>query len=265
MQWEGMNCLVTGASSGFGLETVKLLANKGANVIAAARREERLRSLVDELPGTGHSYVPCDVGNLEDVREMSATVGDRMGYIDVLVNNAGIPTAGPLSKASSEQMEKVIRTNLLGTIWCTKEVLPLLESAPRATRTPIVVNVASMGGRIPMPRSPDYISSKFGVVGFTESAWQDLDDLGIKAMMVLPGLANTEGFPMDSIMSNPITRWAVMGPDRVARAIVNGIERGAFEVRVQWWLHPVYYATLALGPLRKYIAGAMREQFDIEL
>lgn len=265
MRWEGMNCLVTGASSGFGLETAKELARRGASVTVAARREDRLQRLVAELGGEGHAYAVCDVSNLEDVRELAATVGERNGFIDVLVNNAGIPTSGPLIRASSEEMEKVIRTNLLGTIWCTKELLPLLESAPRTTRTPVVVNVASMGGRIPLPRSPDYIASKFGTVGFTESAWHELNAVGIKSMMVLPGLANTEGFPMDPILANPLTKWSVMGPDRVARALVNGIERGQFEVRVQWWLNPLYLATLALGPLRKYITGVVRERFEIEL
>src|ERR687892_691374 len=127
MRWEGVNCLVTGASSGFGLETAKELARRGASVIVAARREDRLKNLVGELPGDGHSYAVCDVSNLEDVRELAATVGERNGFIDVLVNNAGIPTAGPLTRASSEDMEKVVRTNLLGTIWCTKEIMPLLE------------------------------------------------------------------------------------------------------------------------------------------
>ena len=266
MQWEGMKCLVTGASSGFGLETAKALAAKGATVVVAARREDRLRQLVQELPGDDHWHVQCDVSSLEDIREMAATVGERTGYLDVLVNNAGIPTSGPLSRAKSEDMERVIRTNLLGTMWCCKELLPVLETAPRATRTPVIVNVSSMGGRIPLPKSPDYIASKFGVVGFTESMWEDLNSMGIKSMMVLPGIAHTEGFPMDAIMANPLTKWSVMGPERVAQSIVNGIERGSFEVRVQWWLHPLYYATVALGPLRKYITGVVREQFpSVEL
>src|SRR5919106_106910 len=103
------------------------------------------------------------------------------------------------------------------------------------------------------------------MVGFTESIWHELNALGIKAMMVLPGLAHTEGFPMDPIMANPLTKWSVMGPDRVAKAVVNGIERGQFEVRVQWWLNPLYVASVALGPLRKYVTAVVRDRFEIEL
>lgn len=155
MNWEGLVCVVTGASSGFGREIAKLLANKGANVVVVARREDRLKELVSELDGSGHSHVVCDISDLEQVRQMAETIDEQHAYVDVLINNAGRPTAGPLKKASSEQMENVVRTNLLGTIWATKECLPLLDAAPRTTRTPVVVNVASMGGRIPLPKSPD--------------------------------------------------------------------------------------------------------------
>lgn len=78
-------------------------------------------------------------------------------------------------------------------------------------------------------------------------------------MMVNPGLADTEGFPMDPIKNNPLLSWAVMDAGRVARALVNGIERGSFEVRVQWWLHPVYYASIALGPLRRFVSHGFKE------
>jgi short-subunit dehydrogenase len=261
MEWQGMICLVTGASSGFGYETAKALARRGATVIGAARREQKLQELVKELGGEPHSYVICDVSDLEQVRMMRERLEDRCEYIDILVNNAGRPSGGPLKTSSSEGMEEIIRTNLLGPMWCTKELLPLLESAPRTARTPVIVNVASMAGRLPVPKSADYAASKFGLVGFTESVWLDLNELGIKAMMVNPGAADTEGFPMDDVRANPLTAWTVMGPDRVANAVIRGVERGAHEVRVQWWLHLVYHASVTMGPLRRYAASLLRGQF----
>lgn len=263
MDWSDKLCVITGASSGFGYETAKLLASLGATVCLVARREERLKEIVTEL-GDGHFYVICDVGDLEAIRAVVGAVRERSDHIDVLINNAGISSAGNIIEATSEEMEKVIRINLLGSIWTTKEFLPLLDAAPRTARTPAVVNVASMAGRMAVPQSSDYTASKHGLVGFTESIWSDLDAKGIKALMVNPGPSHTEGFPMDEVMANPVTSWTVMGPDRVARALVRGIEQGSFEVRVQWWLHPVYFGYLAAGPLRRRMAALLRGQFKGE-
>lgn len=260
LNWEGLVCVVTGASSGFGRAVAKELAAGGATVVVAARRRQLLEELVAEMGGPPHSFIPCDVSDLAQVRAMADALRQRAGHVDVLVNNAGIPSSGPIGIATSEEMERVIRINLLGAIYCTRELLPLLEAAPRRSRTPVIVNVASMAGRIPVPRSPDYTASKFGLVGFTESAWHDLSARGIRAMVVNPGMADTEGFPMTKVRANPLTAWAVMDSERVARALVRGIERGAFEVRVQWWLHPIYHLTVWAGPLRRFLSKLVRSQ-----
>lgn len=261
MHWRGKVCVVTGASSGFGRQAAAALAERGATVVAVARRKEMLESLVADLGGSPHSYVVCDVGDLDQIRKAAVEIEEKAGRIDVLVNNAGIASSGPLSATTSERMERVIRTNLLGAIFCTKEWLHLLEAAPKEARTPVVVNVASMAGRIPVPRSGDYVASKFGLVGFTEASWIDLKELGIKSLVVNPGPADTEGFPMDEVRANPITAWTVMDASRVASAIVRGVERGAMEVRVQWWFHPLYYFSVLVGPARRFIAEKVAGEY----
>lgn len=258
MMWKGLTCLVTGASSGIGLETAHALARRGATVIAVARREERLAALIRELGGDPHSYLVADISELAGVRALAAAVAQRAPSLDILINNAGMPSSGSLMGASSEEMEKVIKTNLLGAVWCTKELLPLLQAAGRRRRTPVVVNVASMAGRIPAPDAADYTAAKFGLVGFTEAIWGQLGHERIRTMMVNPGLARTEGFPMDEVLRNPVGRWLVMSPERVARALVRGIETGSFEVRVQWWMHPVYFGSVCIGPFRRMVAGRVR-------
>jgi uncharacterized protein len=258
--WEGMVCVVTGASSGIGREACLQFAARGATVIAVARREERLAALVDELGSSRHSYVVCDVSDLEQVRAMAKTVGERTGHVDLLLNNAGIHSAGSLTRATSEGLEQVIRTNLLGSIWCTKELLPLLEAAPRTPRTPVIVNLASMAGRLPTPKASDYAASKFGMVGFTESLWHDVAPRGIRAMMVNPGLTDTEGFSKAKAKSSTMLAWTVMEPPRVVRALIRGVERGAFEVQVQWWMHALYHGAVILGPTRRVIAGLVRKK-----
>lgn len=265
MDWRGKVVLITGASSGFGHRLALALGRRGATIVAVSRREERLRSLVEELGGPPHSHAVCDVSDLESVRDMAREVGDRTEHVDVLVNNAGIRSKGPPSATTSEATDQVIRTNLLGPIWCTGELLPLLKKAPRTNRTPVVVNVASVAGRLAIPRSADYTASKFGLVGFTESAWHDLRPLGIRVMMVNPGPADTEGFPMDKVRANPLTTWTVMDVDRVVRVIVHSIERGRFEVRVQWWFGLVYHAALLSGPLRRLGTKLVDGQIPEEL
>lgn len=260
MEWEGITCLVTGASSGLGREAARAFAERGATVIAVARREQRLQSLLDELGAERHSYVVCDVSDLAQVRAMARTVAERTDHLDILLNNAGVRSSGPLSSASSEDLERVVRTNLMGPIWVTKELLPLVDAAARRERTPVIVNLASMAGRVPTPRASDYAASKFGLVGFTESVWHDLAPRGIRVMMVNPGLADTEGFSMRKAKSSRLLAWTVMDARRVVQAILRGIERGSFEVRVQWWMNPLYHAAVVSGPVRRVVAGLIRDK-----
>lgn len=265
MDWTGLVCVVTGASSGFGREASVALARRGARVIAIARREEKLKSLLEEMGAGDHSLVVCDVSDVDQVRKMASAVASMTDHVDVLINNAGVSSNGPIDRASSEDIGKLMRTNLLGPIWCTKELLTLMEVAPRRSRTPAIVNVASMAGRVPLPNSSDYSASKYGLVGFSESLWPEMNAKGIKVMMLNPGLADTEGFPMDKIRANPMARWLVMDAGRVVAAMIRGIERGAFEVRVQWWMHPVYYLTVLMGPLRRRMTSVIRSVMGDDL
>lgn len=255
--------LVTGASSGIGREAALAFAARGATVFVAARRADWLKLLVEDMgPGHHHAFV-CDVSQLTQVRDLAEFVAEHTDHLDVLVNNAGVRSAGPLTQATSEAMEQVIRTNLLGPIFCTRELLPLLKAAPTGRRLPAVVTIASIAGRIAIPRSADYTASKFGLVGLTEALWHDLAAEGVHTMMVNPGPVDTEGFPMTRVKALPGLSWAVMEPQRVARAIVRGIERGTFEVRVQWWFHPVYALSLA-GPLRRLVSARMAQRIPLD-
>ena len=264
VRWVGKTALVTGASSGIGRAVALDLARRGARVCVVARRDDALKLLVEEMGGDPHRYLACDVGDLRQVREVAELVAEQADHLDVLVNNAGVRSAGPLSSATSEEMEAVIRTNLLGPMFCTRELLPLLQAAPVTSRMPVVANVASIAGRVAIPRSADYTASKFGLVGMTESLWHDLTAGGIKVMMVNPGPVDTEGFPMAKVKAVPGLAWTVMEPARVARAIVRGIERGTFEVRVQWWFHPVYHAAVLAGSARLIVATRLGQRIPLD-
>lgn len=252
-------CLVTGASSGIGRAVAHALARRGATVIACARREVMLQQLVEELGSDRHWYVVCDVSDLESVRAMAAEVARRTDHLDLLVNNAGRPGAGLIAKASPEEVESVLKTNLIGGIWCTQLLHELIDASPRTPRLPAVVNVASISGRIPLPGAATYTASKFGMVGFSEALWAEMRNRDIHVTVVNPGLVHTEGFPMDEVLGMPLLRRLVMSPDRVAEALCEGVEKGRAEVRVQRWWSGVYYLLFALGPYRrKLLRGFLR-------
>lgn len=254
MNWDGLTCVVTGASSGIGRAAAQAFAERGATVVAVARREERLAQLVQELGGEPHSYIVCDLSKPDQIRAMAETLGTRTAKVDVLFNNAGIPGPGLISESSFEEIEEFFKVNLLAPIWCIQALFPLLAFAPRDGHTPVIVNMASMAGRIPIPSSAPYTASKYAMVGFTESLWAEMHDKGIQVMVVCPGFVHTEGFPMDALLKDPLMRWAVMKPSRVAEATCRGIESGSTEVRVQGWWTIGYYLTLLMGPLRRRVS-----------
>ena len=260
MNWSDSVCLVTGASSGIGRATAVALAARGATVIAVARREERLAELIEEIGGAPHSYVVCDVGDLDQVKRLATQVGRRTERLDALINVAGIPGGGPVPKNTPETAERVIRTNLLGPIWCTQLLMPLLDRAPRGTG-PTVVNMASMAGRIPLPGSGIYTATKFGLVGFTEAIWGEMRAKGIKVMSMEPGFVHTEGFPMDLLLRNPLLRGLVMTPERIAEALCSAMERGKPEVMVQGWWPFVYHISVLTGPIRRQVSRLVWRRF----
>ncbi|MGI8425743.1 MAG: SDR family NAD(P)-dependent oxidoreductase [Actinomycetota bacterium] len=249
--WPGKVCLVTGAAGGIGRAIAQALESRGATIVAVDVDSGGLQQLIQSFGGPPHSSITCDVSDLAGVRRMAQQVISTRSGIDVLINNAGVAGRGKLDDSTSEDSEFVIGVNLLGPIWCTKELLGALNLAPRTRRTPAIVNVASITSRVPAPSSADYCASKFALAGFTESVWAELGGNGIRVMMVNPGFTDTEGFPMDRVLSNPRFRWAVMKPRRVALAVVKGVERGSSEVYVQWWLRIAYRLGVVAGPLRR--------------
>ena len=249
VRWVGKTALVTGASSGIGRAVALDLAKRGAQVVIAGRRRQALDETLSVNPGMG--AVTLDIESPAAIREFATRLEKEYPALNAVIHNAGIMRPENLTEPGySADAEAMITTNLLGPMFCTRELLPLLQAAPATLRMPVVANVASIAGRVAIPRSADYTASKFGLVGMTESLWHDLTASDIKVMMVNPGPVDTEGFPMAKVKAVPGLAWTVMEPARVARAIVRGIERGTFEVRVQWWFHPVYHAAVLAGSAR---------------
>lgn len=219
MDLRGAVAVVTGASSGFGELTSRMLAKEGAAVVLAARRAERLEALAAEIEGRGGRAlaVRCDVTEVADLQGLRDRVDEAFGRCDVLINNAGIPGGGRFEDLSLEQIEQVIRVNLLGVLVCTKVFLPMMLDRQRGH----IVNVGSLAGRYAAPGASVYSASKHGVVAFSEALYYELARRGILVTSVNPGFAATEGFPQGRLPSA-----LVMRADRVARVIVDVIKEG---------------------------------------
>ena len=228
-------CVVTGASSGIGRATAVRLRAEGATVCAAARREERLQDLMDQLGGTPHSYVVADVTDQDQVRRLGTHIADVYARCDVLINNAGIPgrRLALRDPGAVGDLERVIATNFFGAVYCTAALLPLLQrSAPSS-----VVNIASVAGRIAVGGAPAYTASKFALVGWSEALHYELAPSGIRVTLVEPGFVSTEAFPQSDLVANPVLRRILATDDQVAGTIIDAIAAHSFQRTVPRWYY----------------------------
>lgn len=185
----GKRVIVTGASSGLGAHVARRLVGDGAHVVAAARRTDRLESLVGELeegPGT-LSVVTADVTDAEDVERVVVSAVERHGGIDGLVNNAGMEVQGAIDVLHRADFEMMLQTNVVGPYLCTRAALPHLRAARGS-----VVNVGStVVDRAPLNRF-GYVASKGAVEAMTKALAGDLGPDGIRVNLVRPGIVPSE-------------------------------------------------------------------------
>ena len=217
----GKVALVTGASSGIGEASARALAAAGARVMVAARRTERLASLVAELGG-GAMAISGDVSDEAQAAGMVEETVQACGRIDILVNSAGIIDAGGLEALAIEQWRRVIDINLMGTIYACKAALPHMKGQGSGD----IINISSTAGRRAAGLMGAYSTSKFGLTGFTEGLRQELGAYGVRVSIVEPGATATEvaaGISdpaMRAVMANHVSRKGVMQPSDIADAIM---------------------------------------------
>jgi NAD(P)-dependent dehydrogenase (short-subunit alcohol dehydrogenase family) len=209
-----------------------MLASRGWHCVLLARREDRLRALAGELGG---EYELCDVSDRVSVESAAERVVARHPKIELLVNNAGIPGRASFLAVDPEVVERVMRTNYLGSVWCLRAFLPALEAAAPSH----VVNVVSVAGAVAYPPSGPYSASKHAQLAFSRATAPQLRGRGISVHTVKPGFAETEGFPQRGL-PRPLRRLAVT-PETIAEHIVDSVERGRGETTV-----PRYYAAASL-------------------
>jgi short-subunit dehydrogenase len=232
---EGKVAVVTGASSGIGRATAVRFAREGAHVVVAARGAAALREVADacEQHGVRARAVEVDVTDEDAVERLATIAHDTFGRIDVWVNDAGVYAFARFEDTPPEVFHKVLETNLMGTVNGARAVLPRF----RAQGAGVLVNVASMEGRVTAPYSTAYAASKHGVMGFSSALRQELrldKARGIHVCVVIPGTIDT---PLFQHAAN-YTGWKLkaMSPvypaERVARAIVRLVRHPRREVLV---------------------------------
>jgi NADP-dependent 3-hydroxy acid dehydrogenase YdfG len=193
---DGSVALITGASSGIGAATARLLAGEGVAVALAARRIDRLKDLAEEIGSAGGRALPveADVTSRADAESAVERAVTEFGRLDILVNNAGVMLLGPILDAPVEEWERMIRLNVLGLLYCSKAAVPhLLQAAEQGPRgVADLVNISSVAGRQVRLGSGVYNASKHAVGAFSESLRQEVTARNLRVSLVEPGAVDTE-------------------------------------------------------------------------
>jgi len=251
--FRGKTALVTGGSRGLGLILARRLAGEGAKVGICARDPDELDRAFDDLRKCGGHVVsvPCDLTVPEQVDEMVAVVERRLGPIDVLVNNAGTISIGPVDHLRREDFGKAMVTNFFSALHTTLAVMPGMRGRGQGR----IVNITSIGGKISIPHLLPYSASKFALVGLSEGLRAELAKDGIVVTTVVPGLMRT-GSPRQAEVKGQVEEefaWfsvsdalpgLSMSADRAARQILAACGRGDAEVVLSL---PAKFGTLVHG------------------
>jgi NAD(P)-dependent dehydrogenase (short-subunit alcohol dehydrogenase family) len=212
--------IVTGASSGIGAATARLLGRRGATVVLAARRVNELEVQAQAISAAGGqaSAVPTDIADPDQVMRLFTRAVELFGRVDVLVNNAGANWWRPLASSSPDDVIRLLNINLLGAMLLTRAVLPgMLQRRHGA-----IISVGSLSGRVAM--EPLYSATKYGLRGFSLALRRQIAGSGVSVSLVAPGNIHT------AMTSNLQARMPE--PELVARAIVDLIIHPRREVIV---------------------------------
>jgi NAD(P)-dependent dehydrogenase (short-subunit alcohol dehydrogenase family) len=211
--------LVTGSSSGIGLETSLLLARNGFYTYATMRNLEKSKAIsyLKQKENLSLEILQLDVNNDKSVNKAIQKITNEQERIDVLVNNAGYALVGPLEEISVKEFKEQFETNVFGVIRVTQAVLPKM----RRQRNGTIVNISSVAGKIGFPLTSAYVSSKFALEGLSESMAYEIEQFGIKVILIEPGVIKTN-FNINLKIGNRVTTasnspYAEMTQKRISR------------------------------------------------
>ncbi|MFD1899586.1 SDR family oxidoreductase [Enterococcus termitis] len=179
--------LITGVSSGFGLELTKQLLEKGHTVIGTVRNDDTVQTLIKQYPKTFDREF-LDVTDTEAIQLLINKIYQKHKIIDVLVNNAGYGLFGAAEELTDQEIDKIVATNLTGSIQMIRAVIPFM----RMQQAGRIIQISSYGGQVAFAGNSMYHATKWGIEGFCESVTQELAPFNIGVTIVEPGGARTE-------------------------------------------------------------------------
>jgi NAD(P)-dependent dehydrogenase (short-subunit alcohol dehydrogenase family) len=244
--FRGKVIVITGAGSGIGRALATQLSAAGARVALADVNEAALAETQALLPAQSESRIyRVDVSSRDAVQGFADQVQRDFGAAHFVINNAGVGVTATVENVEVDEIERVLSINLWGVIYGTKAFLPLMLKQ----REGCIVNISSVFGLVATPCNVAYTISKFGVRGFTETMWQELDGTGVRAVLVHPGGIKT------NISKNPYGRHAgeyehrlnaanlrqlVTPPEDCAREIIAGLKSGRNRLLVGSGAKPLF-------------------------
>jgi short-subunit dehydrogenase len=239
----GRTVVITGASSGIGRAAAVEFARRGARIVLAARRAERLEAVASECRALGVNAraIVTDVTRPDDCDRLIAAAGE----VHILVNNAGYAVFDTIERTAAADFDAIMRTNYLGAVHCTKAVLPQML----ARRGGTIVNVASIAGIMGYAGMGAYCASKFALIGFTEALRDEVIGEGVRVALVCPATTETEFFETADRRKMPGAErlMPALTAERVARAVVAAAEDGGYR-RILPFFAAVYMRYKELCP-----------------
>ena len=235
---DGQRALITGAGSGIGKVMAQHFEKAGARIWICDADTNNLEQSLKENPDWNGT--PCDVSDENQVDQLFKKMSDSFGGLEILVNNAGIagPTA-PVEEIDPGEWRRSVGVNLNGAFYCTRLATPLLKNSPKAS----IINISSVAGRLGFARRLPYASTKWAMIGFTESLAKELGPSGIRVNALLPGIvegpriegvfqarAESEGVPYeevrDRVLNNVSMKRMVSAGDVAEMAVFLCSEAG---------------------------------------
>ncbi len=236
--------IITGGSQGIGKSTALLLARKGYDLVLTARQADTLEATAAEVRAIGTKVlaIPCDVSQEAQVNTLVSKAIDSFGSIDVLINNAGVCMTGPIEHTTLDDWHRIIDVNLWGYIHTIHALLPHFLQRGSGT----IVNVGSIGGKLPLPEMTVYCTSKYAITGLTETLRLELKPKGIHVSAVHPsatdsnfmeraqfrGSSEQEAEKRRNSMSSFLKSPAASKPEDVADAVWDAVKHQKDEVIV---------------------------------
>ena len=256
MKLDGKVVLVTGASRGIGAAVASAVVAEGAVVGLIARTGGDLEEVLGQVGHRG-ATATADVADPAALAGAIASLETELGPIDVLIANAGIGAYGPFADIEADEMEQLVRVNVLGTMYAIRNVLPGMIARRRGH----IVTIGSIAGRIGSPFEAVYSATKFASVGLTEALAVEVEPYGIGVSVVNPGpvasnFGEARGHPYDRDRPKPVA------PAEVADAVVDAIVHDKRELYVPQWFRPAVIVRHLMPPMLRW---GTRRSFRDEL